>query len=82
MILSFRHAFREESQHCLCIYHTIIQVLYRALDEAAKQEADVLIVDTSGRLANNAALNAELVKMRKVNTIYRCFGQKLDYSKP
>jgi signal recognition particle GTPase len=42
-------------------------VLYRALDYAAATEADVLIVDTSGRLANNVALNAELVKMRKVS---------------
>jgi signal recognition particle GTPase len=51
-----------------CVLH---QVLYRALDEAARQEADVLIVDTSGRLANNAALNAELVKMRKVFTRWK-----------
>ncbi len=41
-------------------------VLYGALDKAIKEEYDVLLVDTSGRLSNNDALTAELVKMKKV----------------
>mmetsp|Transcript_10329 Transcript_10329/g.15129 ORF Transcript_10329/g.15129 Transcript_10329/m.15129 type:complete len:587 (-) Transcript_10329:115-1875(-) len=41
-------------------------VLYGALDKALKEEYDTLIVDTSGRLANNDALTAELLKMKKV----------------
>jgi signal recognition particle GTPase len=51
----------------LSLFFFFLKVLYRALDYAAATEADVLIVDTSGRLANNVALNAELVKMRKVS---------------
>ena len=41
-------------------------VLYGALDKAISEEYDVLLVDTSGRLSNNDALTAELVKMKKV----------------
>jgi len=41
-------------------------VLYGALDKALAEEYDTLLVDTSGRLSNNEALNAELVKMKKV----------------
>lgn len=41
-------------------------VLYAALDKALKEEFDVLIVDTSGRLSNNEPLTAELVKMKNV----------------
>lgn len=41
-------------------------VLYGALDKAIKEEYDVLLVDTSGRLSNNDALTAELVKMKRV----------------
>jgi len=41
-------------------------VLYGALDKAITEEYDTLLVDTSGRLSNNEALNAELVKMKKV----------------
>ncbi|KAL7527047.1 hypothetical protein ACHAXR_001770, partial [Thalassiosira sp. AJA248-18] len=41
-------------------------VLYGALDKALNEEYDVLLVDTSGRLSNNDALTAELVKMKKV----------------
>jgi len=41
-------------------------VLYGALDKAIREEYDTLIVDTSGRLSNNDALTAELVKMKKV----------------
>lgn len=41
-------------------------VLYAALDKALKEEFDVLIVDTSGRLSNNDPLTAELVKMKNV----------------
>jgi fused signal recognition particle receptor len=41
-------------------------VLYRALDVAIKDEVDVLIVDTSGRLSNNVQLNEELKKMKRV----------------
>jgi fused signal recognition particle receptor len=41
-------------------------VLYGALDKAINEEYDVLLVDTSGRLSNNDALTAELVKMKKV----------------
>jgi len=42
------------------------QVLYRALDEAVAQKADVLIVDTSGRLSNNDQLNDELKRLGKI----------------
>eukprot|EP00574_Skeletonema_japonicum_P009333 CAMPEP_0201725764 /NCGR_PEP_ID=MMETSP0593-20130828/9057_1 /ASSEMBLY_ACC=CAM_ASM_000672 /TAXON_ID=267983 /ORGANISM="Skeletonema japonicum, Strain CCMP2506" /LENGTH=517 /DNA_ID=CAMNT_0048217201 /DNA_START=153 /DNA_END=1703 /DNA_ORIENTATION=+ len=41
-------------------------VLYGALDKAITEEYDVLLVDTSGRLSNNDALTAELVKMKRV----------------
>lgn len=41
-------------------------VLYGALDKAISEEYDVLLVDTSGRLSNNDALTAELVKMKRV----------------
>lgn len=41
-------------------------VLYGALDKAISEGYDVLLVDTSGRLSNNDALTAELVKMKKV----------------
>jgi fused signal recognition particle receptor len=41
-------------------------VLFGALDKAISEQYDVLLVDTSGRLSNNDALTAELVKMKKV----------------
>mmetsp|Transcript_3634 Transcript_3634/g.8004 ORF Transcript_3634/g.8004 Transcript_3634/m.8004 type:complete len:545 (+) Transcript_3634:153-1787(+) len=41
-------------------------VLYGALDKAMSEGYDTLLVDTSGRLSNNDALTAELVKMKKV----------------
>lgn len=41
-------------------------VLYGALDKALQEGYDVLLVDTSGRLSNNDALTAELVKMKNV----------------
>lgn len=41
-------------------------VLYGALDKAIIENYDTLLVDTSGRLSNNDALTAELVKMKKV----------------
>ena len=41
-------------------------VLYGALDKAIAENYDTLLVDTSGRLSNNDALNAELVKMKNV----------------
>ena len=41
-------------------------VLYGALDKAISEEYDILLVDTSGRLSNNDALTAELVKMKRV----------------
>ncbi|KAL3788083.1 hypothetical protein HJC23_008145 [Cyclotella cryptica] len=41
-------------------------VLYGALEKAIKEEYDVLLVDTSGRLSNNDALTRELVKMKRV----------------
>lgn len=41
-------------------------VLYGALDKAIAENYDTLLVDTSGRLSNNDALTAELVKMKKV----------------
>lgn len=41
-------------------------VLYSALDKAIKENYDTVIVDTSGRLSNNDALTAELVKMKRV----------------
>jgi len=41
-------------------------VLYGALDKAIAEKYDTLLVDTSGRLSNNDALTAELVKMKNV----------------
>uniref|UniRef100_A0A6S8YP33 SRP54-type proteins GTP-binding domain-containing protein n=1 Tax=Ditylum brightwellii TaxID=49249 RepID=A0A6S8YP33_9STRA len=41
-------------------------VLYGALDRAIRDKYDTLIVDTSGRLSNNDALTAELLKMKRV----------------
>jgi fused signal recognition particle receptor len=41
-------------------------VLYGALDAAVQGSADVLLVDTSGRLSNNDALTQELAKMKRV----------------
>lgn len=41
-------------------------VLYSALDKAIAENYDTVLVDTSGRLSNNDALNAELVKMKNV----------------
>jgi fused signal recognition particle receptor len=41
-------------------------VLYGALDKAIKEDYDVLLVDTSGRLSNNDALTRELAKMKRV----------------
>ena len=41
-------------------------VLYSALDKAIAEKCDTVLVDTSGRLSNNEALNAELVKMKRV----------------
>ena len=41
-------------------------VLYGALDKAIDESYDILLVDTSGRLSNNDALTAELVKMKRV----------------
>jgi len=41
-------------------------VLYGALEQARNEKYDTLIVDTSGRLSNNDALNQELLKMKRV----------------
>ena len=41
-------------------------VLYTALEIAIDLEYDTVLVDTSGRLSNNDALTAELVKMKRV----------------
>lgn len=41
-------------------------VLYSALDVALESGADVVLVDTSGRLSNNDALTQELAKMKRV----------------
>lgn len=41
-------------------------VLFGALDKAIAENYDTVLVDTSGRLSNNDALNAELVKMKNV----------------
>ena len=46
-------------------------VLYGALDKAISEEYDVLLVDTSGRLSNNDALTAELVKMKRVIQMFQ-----------
>lgn len=40
--------------------------MYGALDKALAEEYDTLLVDTSGRLSNNAPLTAELLKMKRV----------------
>ena len=40
-------------------------VLFRALDKGIAEDFDVVIVDTSGRLANNVQLTEELKKMRR-----------------
>ena len=41
-------------------------VLYSALDKALAKKYDTVLVDTSGRLSNNEALTAELLKMKRV----------------
>ena len=41
-------------------------ILYESLDKAEKEGYDTLLVDTSGRLSNNVALTAELLKMKKI----------------
>lgn len=41
-------------------------VAFRALEEARKQNADVLLIDTAGRLQNKANLMGELQKIAKV----------------
>lgn len=41
-------------------------VLYTALETAIAEDYDTVLVDTSGRLSNNDALTAELVKMKNV----------------
>ena len=41
-------------------------VLYGALEKARDEKYNTLIVDTSGRLSNNEALNQELLKMKRV----------------
>ncbi|GKY92041.1 hypothetical protein MPSEU_000175700 [Mayamaea pseudoterrestris] len=41
-------------------------VLYNALDKAVREQYDVLLVDTSGRLSSNDALTEELKKMKRV----------------
>jgi len=41
-------------------------VLYGALDKAIAGGYNTIIIDTSGRLSNNQALNAELSKMKRV----------------
>ena len=53
-------------------------VLYGALDRAIDGGYDVLLVDTSGRLSNNDALTAELVKMKRV--IQKRMSTKFDES--
>lgn len=40
-------------------------VAYRALDKALAEDYDVVLVDTSGRLANNFALTEELKKIQR-----------------
>ena len=40
-------------------------VVYGALDKALREGYDTVLVDTSGRLSNNAPLTQELVKMRR-----------------
>lgn len=41
-------------------------VVYGALDKAMAEGYDTVLVDTSGRLSNNAPLTQELVKMKRV----------------
>jgi fused signal recognition particle receptor len=41
-------------------------VLFNALDKAIREQYDILLVDTSGRLSSNDALTAELAKMKRV----------------
>lgn len=43
-------------------------VAFRAVEEAKKQEKDILIIDTAGRLQNKTALMAELQKITRVLT--------------
>ncbi len=50
-------------------------VAYAALDAAQQQQADIVIIDTAGRLANRSDLLAELPKLNRVI-------QKLDSSAP
>lgn len=41
-------------------------VAYRALEEARREQADILLIDTAGRLQNKSNLMAELQKITKV----------------
>jgi fused signal recognition particle receptor len=41
-------------------------VVYSALDKALNEGYDTVLIDTSGRLSNNAPLTQELVKMKRV----------------
>eukprot|EP00518_Triparma_eleuthera_P005709 CAMPEP_0182457180 /NCGR_PEP_ID=MMETSP1319-20130603/2812_1 /TAXON_ID=172717 /ORGANISM="Bolidomonas pacifica, Strain RCC208" /LENGTH=369 /DNA_ID=CAMNT_0024655593 /DNA_START=147 /DNA_END=1253 /DNA_ORIENTATION=- len=41
-------------------------VLFKALEKAKRENFDVVIVDTSGRLSNNQQLNKELIKIKSV----------------
>ena len=41
-------------------------VVYSALDEASKQNIEILIIDTAGRLANNSNLMLEIKKVEDV----------------
>lgn len=50
-------------------------VAYKAMDEAIKNNIDVLLIDTAGRLHNNANFMEELAKIRKII-------QKQDQSAP
>ncbi|GHM58452.1 MAG: signal recognition particle receptor FtsY [Candidatus Mesenet longicola] len=50
-------------------------VAYRAMEEAVKNNIDVLLIDTAGRLHNNANFMEELAKIRKII-------QKQDQSAP
>lgn len=50
-------------------------VAYRAMDEAIKNNIDVLLIDTAGRLHNNTNFMEELAKIRKII-------QKQDQSAP
>lgn len=56
-------------------------VLYSALDKAMAEKYDTVLVDTSGRLSNNDALTAELLKMKQV--IQKRLSTETDaYGKP